>query len=75
MRLMTLEVIGITLFQHRGLFADRHLQSSTQNNSALLALVRYRVFAGTRAWLITLLNQLNRAVGEIRADLPRRPRR
>lgn len=46
MRLIALEVVGITFAEDRRLIAHSNLQTATEDYSALLALVGHRMPAG-----------------------------
>ena len=68
-RLITAKIVGVTGSQHLRLIRDRHVETTIQDDAALLALMRHRMLARPSGWLVTLLEKLNRPVVQIRADL------
>ncbi len=69
MRLVAPEVIGVPGAQSLGLLADGDLQPAAQDQAALLAFVSDLVLTRSRARLVALLDELNRAIVQIGADL------
>ncbi len=72
MRLIALEIIGVAFRQNRHLIAYSHFQTATQDDPALLPLVRDGMFPGRSARLIALLEELHGTIRQVRTHLSER---
>jgi len=63
------EIIGIACAQNLCLVSDSYFEPAAEEDAALLAFMRDRVLAGAGTWLIALLEQLDRLVVQIGANL------